>query len=180
MENIDLTDFFRTKGEGVDFSQRLSRVGDRIYENDFNLDKSLSEVLGLERKDKFMKILRDNGVSENSKTSLADFIKKILDKISATPIVSLIIAFEPTDETLKKLSDWFLLNTKKQAIFDIKVDPQIVAGAQVLAGGRYRDYSVKLKFDEAMKNLITVSADQNKKQEPAPVKQSIEHFVIAR
>jgi F0F1-type ATP synthase delta subunit len=152
MEDLDLSFFFKTKIQAVDFFARLSTISEKIYGTGFNLEKVLIEQLGIQKKDKFMILLRNNNIQSNSNSALKDFIGKIQDKISSLPTVSLTIAFEPKEETLKNLADWFPLNIDKQVLLDIKVDPDIIAGAYVSYSGKYSDFSIKPVFDQIYKD----------------------------
>jgi hypothetical protein len=148
MENIDFSDFFKTNIGAVDFITRLSIISEEIYKTDFNLEKALAEQFGVQKKDKFNALLRDSKIPIGSNSALKDFISKIQEEISSLPVVSLTIAFEPEDETLKSLFDWFPLNINKRVLLDIKVDRNIIAGAYVGCNGKCLDFSIKPIFDQ--------------------------------
>jgi F0F1-type ATP synthase delta subunit len=154
MEDLDLSGFFKTQVQSVDFFTRLSAISEKIYKTGFNLEKVLTDQLGIQKKDRFMILLRDNKVSLSSNAALRDFISQVQEKISSLPTVSLILAFEPKEETLKSLSDWFPPNIGKQVLLDIKVDPEIIAGACVSCKGKYSDFSIKPVFDQTCKDGI--------------------------
>jgi F0F1-type ATP synthase delta subunit len=149
MEDLDLSSFFKTQVQSVDFSTRLSAITDKIYKTGFNLEKTLIDQLGIQKKDKFMILLNSNKIQLSSNSALKDFITKVQEKISSLPTISLTIAFEPKEGTLKSLSDWFPANINKQVLLDIKVDPEIIAGACVSYGGKCSDFSIKPIFDKA-------------------------------
>jgi len=50
METIDLSDFFITKAEANAFAQHLTKIFDTIYTAHFDLDKSLMQELGMQKK----------------------------------------------------------------------------------------------------------------------------------
>ena len=127
METIDLSDFFTTKAQATDFSTRLSAIMEATYKTDFNLEKTLMEQFGIEKKDKFIGLLRDNNISIDSGASLKAFLTKIQTDIASIATLPIVIAFEPREQTLKTLSEWFFLNMKKQVLFDIKVDKNLLA-----------------------------------------------------
>src|SRR5574337_315036 len=100
MEQPDLTPFFRTKKEADNFMATLSNISDKVFETDFNLDKTLEENFGLETKDKFLSFLREQNISVSSAKDLIDFFDKLILDISNIPILYLNIAFSPTQDTL--------------------------------------------------------------------------------
>jgi hypothetical protein len=148
MEDLDLSYFFKTKVEAHDFIARLSTISEKIYKTDFNLEEALVEQFGIQKKDKFNILLRDNKISPGSNSALEDFLDKIKEKVSSLPVISLTLAFEPRSETLKSLSDWFPLNINKQVLLDIKVDTDIIAGAYISYNGKCSSFSIKPIFDQ--------------------------------
>lgn len=75
---------------------------------------------------------------------LTDF-KKLFYK---TQTVSITLAFNPSKEFLERLIKWFEDNLGKRVILDVKVDPGLIAGAQVLCKEHFRDYTVRRKMEE--------------------------------
>jgi F0F1-type ATP synthase delta subunit len=136
MEQLDLSDFFTTKPQAVDFAARLSSVSENIYETSFNLEKTLQKNLGIKKKDKFISLLRSNKIPIDSTSTLVNFFERIQKEISSLPQASMILAIEPSEEILKEISDWFLLNLKRQILIDIQINPDIVAGAIVSYKGK--------------------------------------------
>lgn len=161
MDTLDLSDFFKTKAESIDFSTRLAAISEKIYKTDFDLEKTLMEEFGLRKKDKFVTLLRNNKINIESQSALSDFFGKIVEKISTLSVLSITLAFEPTEKTLEVLSEWFLLNINKQFLFDFKVDFGLIAGAQILANGRHFDFSIRSKFDQALKDVLADNLKQD-------------------
>lgn len=155
MLQLDLSDFFITKPQAVDFNNRLSLVSRRIYETGFSLETALLEQLGLEKKDSFFALLRNNEVNTESNSALADFFTLLADHVSKLPIATISLAFEPTEKILRSLSEWFTLNINRQVLFDIKIDPDLLAGAAITYNGKYFDFSVKSQFDQLITRALT-------------------------
>ncbi len=147
MESLDLSDLFNTRPQAVDFSARLTIILKKVFEKEFNPEKIFMEQFGIERKDKFMTLMRDNNINPQSRLDIKNFIEKILERISTLPTISMVLAFEPKEHTLQLLSRWFVLNTNKQVLFEIKVDKSLIGGAAILSGGKYLDFSIKPEFD---------------------------------
>lgn len=160
MEIIDLSDFFTTKPEAVDFAARLSKISEKIFETDFNLEKTLQEQLGIRKKDKFLSLLRKNEIPPGSNSALNNFLKTIQETISSLPIAYLILAIEPKEEILKAISDWFTLNLKKQILIDIQIQPNLIAGAVVSFQGKQLNASIKALFDETCSFVLDNNNNQ--------------------
>ncbi len=150
METIDLSDLFNTRAQAEDFSARLAIILKQAFATGFNPEKALLEQFGISKKEAFMTMLRNNNINPESRLAIKEFIEKIQAKIATLPTISLVLAFEPKEETLQSLSRWFILNTNKQVLFEIKVDKSIIGGASILSGGKYLDYTIKPNFEKMM------------------------------
>lgn len=182
MDARDLSDFFKTKTQANDFSSRIAAISEMIYTTDFSLEKALEKHLGLEKKDKFLALLQKNEVNKTATPALKEFFEKTQEAIKSTPTTPLTIAFEPREQTLTMLSDWFLLHMNKHVIFDITVDPSLIAGAAITFNGKYFDFSVKQQFEQIVKTAIEDSVTPVKKTEETPQKEhhSLEHLHVGR
>ena len=60
MGEIDLSSFCKTKPQATDFANRLAAIAESVYRTNFNLETELMNQFGLQKKDKFMVLLRDN------------------------------------------------------------------------------------------------------------------------
>lgn len=167
METIDLSDLFHTKAQADDFSIRLAAIAKKIFETSFNPESALLEHFGIKKKDVFMTLLRNNNVNPDSRIAIKEFIERIQAKILNLPVLSIILAFEPKEQTLQALSSWFMLNTNKQVLFDISVDPGLIGGVAIYANGKYLDFSIRSAFNKSVEEISAmnglVSPDDKKK-----------------
>jgi hypothetical protein len=154
MDQVDLSPFFKTKSQASDFSARLAVFSEKIYSTTFDLDKELLDQLGMQKKDKFITLLRDSKISIDKPADLKGFVDRLRQYVTTLPVLSLTFAFEPKEQSLKRLSEWFGLNSKKQVLFDITVDPTIIAGTTLTYNGKFLDYSIKPKIDQLMQQLL--------------------------
>jgi F0F1-type ATP synthase delta subunit len=155
MNTIDLSSFFQTKSQASDFSSRIASLADKIYETDFNLEKELLNEFGLKKKDAFQRVMHENNVSAESHASLKEFFTKMQQQITSLPVLTLTLAFEPNDETMKALAEWFIINMNRQVVFEINLDRSIIAGATISFNGKNLDLSIKDKFTQIVQNIFT-------------------------
>ena len=160
MDGVDLSSFFHTKAQSHDFSIRLANLSDKLYETGFDLEKALIDDLGLTKKEKFMSLLRNNNVNISSISDLRNFLDKLQEKIKNLPTLSLSLSFEPNEQTLELLDEWFTLNLKKQFIFDIAVNPKLIGGAAINFNGKYLDCSIKSKFDKILLDVLKAETEK--------------------
>lgn len=155
MGDLDLSNFFQTKAQATDFSTRLATIAEQTYQTTFTVEKALAEQFGILKKDALLGLFRDNNVSIDSPKAIKDFIEKVQATIVDLPVVPLTLAFIPKEQTLKILSEWFLMQLKKQVLFDISVDHNLIAGAAITFNGKYKDFSIKAAFDKTVNNVLT-------------------------
>jgi len=178
MENVDLSEFFITKDQMQNFIDGLSAISEGVYEKDFNIEVFLNRHLGILKGSKFLSYLKDKSVNPSDTQGIKLFIDKFIQDVSTLPQVAITIAFEPEDSLLHNLSDWFLTNIKRQAVFDIKIDKSIVAGVIIFYNGKYFDYTVKKIFQN-----IKIDIPTNKPNVPSAPAQSHptpENIIIAQ
>lgn len=183
---MNLSDFFTTKGEAVAFSIGLATLSDKIYTTDFQLEKTLLEIFGIQKKELFLRLLRENSIPSDSANTLKTFVENIQSTIASMPTITLTIAFEPTPETLKAITNWFVMNIKKQVLIEFTVDPSLIAGAKLTYNGVFKDYSVKEPVEKLIQALVaqtttTTSPAANPPNTPQPnIHQSIQHMTFSR
>lgn len=150
MEQPDITYFCKTKAQALDFTARLTGMMGQIYENNFNLELSLSENFGMQKKDMFIKIFRENNINTEKIGEVKSFLTTMQETISKLPVLDMIIAIEPNEKTLQTIADWYTMTTKKQILLNITTDPLLIAGAKINFKGRYLDASLKPTFDKIL------------------------------
>ncbi len=155
MNQLDLSDFFKTRSQAQDFVGRLTSILDMIFENDFNFEKTASEQLGMQKKDKLIVLARNNSINIENTQQVKEFISLILTKISSTPVLTLTIAFEPNEQVLQTLSEWCMFNIGSHVIFDINIDTQILGGAEMFFNGKHANYSIKPVFEKISNEILT-------------------------
>jgi F0F1-type ATP synthase delta subunit len=178
METVDLSLFFQTKAQANEFSTRLSLISGKIYNTNFDLEKILLDQFGLKKKDAFISLLRENGIDTKNNSELKKFFSSIIESIAKLPIMSLTIAFEPKEKTLQKLSEWFVMNVNKQAVFDIIVNPELLGGAAIDFNGKHMDFSIRPKFEEIIADVLEPKSSKEEMLTSAPLHQEAEHLSI--
>ena len=176
MDTMDLSFFFKTKAQAIDFSARLAAVSQKIYETDFDLDRALTEQIGMQKKDTLLSIIRDNKITGASASDLKAFFETLQQTIAALPVLSLTVAFEPTEHTLQLISEWSLLQLKRQMLLEISVDPLLIAGTTINYNGIFKDFSWKTTFERILSEIQSPQKPDTQQKEP----QAIENIHIGR
>jgi hypothetical protein len=161
MDQVDLSDLFTTRVEANDFLARLTTISELFFKNGFNLEKALIDQFGVNKSDRIIAILRQNNINPESIPAVKDFFFILMSKISSLPVLTLTIAFEPTAQTLKNLSEWFFMNMHKQMLFDIKVERSVIAGAHIRYNGKFFDFSIKSTYEKVLQTHMERLAHPN-------------------
>jgi len=167
MNQIDYSEFFSTKAEANDFLSGLTAVTDKIFQTDFHIEAILPEKFGINKSDRLIAIMRENNINTESRDTVKMFLVKMQEEVTKLPVLSLTIAFEPQEKTLKALSEWFLINMKKQVIFDFTVDYKVVAGATVTYNGKFFDFSIRPVVERILKIYTARLTTSGTKQVPS-------------
>jgi F0F1-type ATP synthase delta subunit len=64
------------------------------------------------------------------------------------PKVKLEIAFEPREEFILKIEEWFREKVKKRMILDIIVNPKVIGGARIEFQGKWKDFSLEKEIEK--------------------------------
>jgi len=148
MELLDFSEFFRTKSEANAFSDALSAIIDEIYTVDFTVEKALTKQFGLQKKDKLLLLLRQETFNGLSGNQLKECFLRWQSMVAKMPVLSVTLAFEPHDETLKILSDWVTINMQRQFLFDITVHRDLIGGATLSFNGKHMDFSIRPSLEK--------------------------------
>jgi F0F1-type ATP synthase delta subunit len=76
------------------------------------------------------------------------FFKELENFLLKIPKVKLEIAFEPSEEFISKVKEWFKEKIKKRVILDISVNPKIVGGAKIEFQGKWKDFSLEKEIEK--------------------------------
>jgi len=70
-------------------------------------------------------------------------IDELTDKLRTSKKLQMTLAFQPDEETITIFSNWIKKNVAQDLLLELHFDKSIVGGAVIIAGGEYRDYSVR-------------------------------------
>lgn len=94
---------------------------------------------------RLFKNLREQFGDDHSAFEL--FLNRLKEKIRSLPLFSITISFDPLESTVEMIKKWVSDNIHGNVILEITVNPNILGGAQITYGGRYKDLSLKNRFD---------------------------------
>lgn len=75
-------------------------------------------------------------------------------KIKSLKFLTLYLSFLPNDSEVKQISDKLRTDYGKNFLFDIKVNPELVAGCGMVWNGVYKDYSLQGRIDAHKEEIL--------------------------
>jgi len=124
LEEIDLllSSFYQDKGMGFDSTLR-TKVR-------FWFSSILKEEFSKEKVDK------------------EEFLNTLRQKVLDMEKVYLTLAFEPSIDTLDRISGLIRTFIGKPCLIDFSFDPRLIGGVEIIYKGEYRDFSFRRIFEE--------------------------------
>lgn len=92
-------------------------------------------------------------LAQKEAQDLAEFSKARVE-IEAAPELTIFLARELPDEALVKMGQKARALFGDQLFLDFKVDRELLGGAALVWKGKYRDYSLRAKFEEMYPRII--------------------------
>ena len=92
----------------------------------------------------------------NSMSTLGkeEVVKNIQTELSKIKTIEVTLSEIPTQNIVIKISSWLKREIKQKVALDIKIDPQIIAGATISLDGKYFDGSLKLVLNNVLKKYV--------------------------
>ncbi|HVA96346.1 MAG TPA: F0F1 ATP synthase subunit delta [Candidatus Acidoferrales bacterium] len=87
--------------------------------------------------------LASEPITPENQISIKRKIDELTDKLRTCKNIQLTIAFQPDEQTITLFSDWIKKNVSPELLIDMQFDKSIVGGAQIIAGGVFKDYTVR-------------------------------------
>jgi hypothetical protein len=92
--------------------------------------------------------LEKEKILPSSPEEQSSFFKGLENFLLKIPKVKLEIAFEPSEEFILKIEEWFREKIKRRMILDIFVNPKIVGGAKIEFQGKWKDFSLEKEIEK--------------------------------
>jgi len=138
----DLTKLVRTKKEAITLSQEIELVNEALFQN---RPEALEIVLKSGVSAPCAEILKNAFAKGVDK---AKYLKQAKEALKKLKVISLRVAFDPTEDMIDKLFSWVTKNVGEGTILDITKDEEIIGGAIIVSQGHYLDFSLRKKIRE--------------------------------
>lgn len=110
------------------------------------IDTQLPHAVALPLKDTLMRF------PVSSPDAAKEFLAGLRDALTQLQILSLEVAFEPTEETIAVLTLWMRAHIGANVIMDISIDRTLLGGSRISFGGRYKEINLASIIESALGN----------------------------
>lgn len=104
---------------------------------------------------KYFTLIEEKYLEPEGEDAQKDFLQQLIEELKKLQVIGVTVAFEPSDHFIAKLNNEISAAAGQKVVLDISVDPKIVGGLVIEYQGKYRDYSLKSKVDEFVKQRIS-------------------------
>lgn len=138
------------------FYKEIDQVKASLFEGPGSLQEKLSAVFNPEKTEEILTFINLEKIRVDSPVFIQEGLEKIKTLGDLLPVISLELAFEPTENVLKKIDTWLMQNIGKKVLVNISLERRDIGGTNISFNGVYKNYTLRNKINEAFekKNYI--------------------------
>ena len=99
--------------------------------------------------DQIISLIPDTFEKMEDRNEFEKMIEKIEEEVKSIKSIDLTLAIEPSPAILKTLSAFANENFKEKVVFNLILDPHTIGGAILVINGKYMDFSLLSKLNDA-------------------------------
>ncbi len=111
----------------------------------------LENILSFELSDSIKQYAKDNKINLEDKEKCKQLLDEISKELRQLPIITLYLAFSPTEGYLKKIASLLYGYCNQKVLLEIVIEKVVLGGAIIAWKGVYKDYSLRKTIDEKYK-----------------------------
>lgn len=146
--SFDIVSIVRTQKDASELLSKLDELINAFYNIKTNASEKINELLPYDKKEHILAIMQGKHVKIDDTTSVQNYLIGFRNTIQSLPVITMHLAFEPTQDTVASFSNWFLVTLKKEVLLDLVLDQSLIGGCAIEYKGKYKEYSVKKKLEE--------------------------------
>lgn len=142
-----------TQPEAEQFMNQLDMCVDAMYRTTSGLDKKMSEIFGVAKKEAIEALLKSKNLTAKDRVGIQKALTDIKEYMKQMPHVRITLSSEPNTKLLKKISLWLFYNLSQPILIDMVIDKKIIAGMIIEYQGKHLDYSLRKILDSGWSTL---------------------------
>lgn len=112
------------------------------------VSEKIENILSFELSEGIKRNAKENNIDLEDKEKCRQFIEDSILRLRRLPIITLYLAFSPTEQYLKKIAALLYGYCGQKALLEIVVEKILLGGAVIAWKGVYKDYSLRKTIDE--------------------------------
>ena len=149
---FDLITSLKTTREVDDLSLEIDNLMFALFKSEkMSLEKALSSISS-NSANRITEIFEKNNLDMIDKEQVSDFLDTLKDLIKKFKVIKLILAFDPTRETIENIHEFVANEIGIGYILDIEVSESVLAGAVVMFNGKYKDFTLRKSLEETFRD----------------------------
>lgn len=145
----DILKSLRTVEEAEEFSSQIDILLKNLFKTQAQpLEESLKKLIDLKTSGIIKQAIKDKDINPSDHAAIENLLSDIKKEIQKLKVLKLCLAFDPTAEIIEDIFDWVLKNIGNGIILDIEKDESIIGGAIIVFEGRYKDLTIRKRFEE--------------------------------
>lgn len=148
MNVLILSPYIKTTTDIVELKRTLDHMSDSLYRINDSAEEALRNSLPYDLALQVKKLSMEEGIDLNDKARAQEFFSSLGKQLAALPVIQITLAFQPKEELIKRIQDWFYRTLSTFVVLDIAVNPDIIAGAIVTTNGKYYDFSLEKQTEK--------------------------------
>ena len=138
----------KTKSYASEMISKIDELKDSLYNKRIDLDKKMGELFSFEVKEKIKSYSWQEQINLNDPESFGKFLSNLRAHIKNMPVITIKVAFDPDEEIVNEICNWFVENFGKSVLLDFSVDKGLIGGAVVIFNQNEKDFSLRKKLEE--------------------------------
>jgi F0F1-type ATP synthase delta subunit len=98
---------------------------------------------------KIIEVFSKSGLDINDRGVVGDFFNTLKEILAKLKVIDLILAFQPTGKTIRKIHDFVTETIGIGYVLNIEVSEDILGGSIIIFNGKYNDFSLNKSIEEA-------------------------------
>jgi F0F1-type ATP synthase delta subunit len=150
--NYNILDHIRTVEDADSLYTKIDELAKALYRTETT---SFQHILSSQLRVKLSQALSDDltreGISLSDKEKVTAFLKNLKHTLAGSVVLTMTIAFSPTDENIDNLSAKAKELFGRNCILEIITQESILGGVVIVYKGKYLDKSLKTSLETAFK-----------------------------
>lgn len=146
---FDLITSLKTTRDVDNLSSEIDMLISALFRSEkVSLEKALTSTSEDSAK-KITEAFLKNNLDMTDKDQVSDFLDTLKSLIKKFKVIKLILAFDPTRQTIENIAEFVSENIGIGYILDVEIDESVLGGAVVMFNGKYNDFTLKKNIEEA-------------------------------